>query len=137
MNGHLEAAAVLAGALGLAHSVLGEICLLRHFDDVKGLAPLTPHVLVPVRSLTASEPLSKQTIRMSWHSLTAFGWAAAAILAFYASRPLDEGSTATIRILAIAFLACGALFVVGTRLRHPGGVAFVALAVLSWLGASP
>jgi hypothetical protein len=136
MNGHLVAAAVLAAMLGIAHSVLGELYLLRHLGKVDGIAPITPYVLVPVRWLTASDLLSKRTIRMVWHALTALGWATASILARYAARPLDEGSTWTIRIIAIAFLACALLFLVGTRLRHPGGVAFAALAVLSWLGAS-
>ncbi len=136
MNGILGAAAILAAMLGLMHSVLGELLLLRHFGEVEGLRPIATGVLVPLRGLPATSLLSKQTIRMSWHALTAFGLAASAILATFAMRPLDAGATIAIRILAAAFLACAALFFVGTRLRHPGGYAFLALAILSWLGAS-
>lgn len=136
MNTPLAAAAGLATALSLAHSVLGELLLLRHFSKLEGLSPITSFVLVPLGAFPKSADLSKSTIRMSWHALTAFGLAAAASFAVNASRPLDDGAVMSIRILSAALLACGLLFLVGTRMRHPGGYAFLILAALSWLGGS-
>lgn len=118
----LVIAAALAVLTGVAHSVLGELLIFRHFR--RG-------TLVPAESLP---PLKSRNIRIlwaTWHLATVFGWAFAFVLArvaFYPEIPITE----SLAIAATAAYGGGALLVlVGTRGRHPGWIALGAVALLT------
>jgi len=120
----LSIAAILIGALALAHSVLGEryilIRLLRRTDLPK---------------LFGGTAFTAGTLRFAWHitSVTWFGFAALLW-------QLDRGALtphATAQIIGITSLACGVLPVVFTRGRHLSWAVFVAIGVLAlcWPGS--
>ena len=69
MNYYLTGAAVLAGLLGLGHSLLGEKTIL---------GPLFTRNDLP--KLMGSAEFTKQTLRFTWHVTTALLWGLAGIL---------------------------------------------------------
>ena len=119
-------AAVLASVTGLIHSVLGEHLIFRH---------LRAGQLVPTKGAL---PLRERHIRIlwaTWHLGSVFGWAFAGLLlglAFGSPSPL------ALAVWAIVFAYFGGaiLVLVGTKGRHPGWLALLAVASLTWVAAS-
>jgi hypothetical protein len=117
----LFAAATLAAATGIVHSVFGEVLVFR---------PLRDGGLVPARS---APPLRERHVRIlwaTWHLASVFGWAFAGILLRVSlghplSAPLVLGAT------ACAYLGGALLVLIGTRGRHPGWIALAAVATLT------
>jgi hypothetical protein len=122
MNIALIAASGLAAALGLAHSVIGEVLIFRAWRRDPAVLKQAGLPLRHTRILWAS-----------WHLVTLFGWAFAALLYTAASdvaaSPLSASITAAI---AIATLAGGILVLAATRGRHPGGIVLLLIAGLAW-----
>ncbi len=121
-------AGILAMATGLAHSVLGEILIFRHLRK-GGLVP----------SMSAP-PLRERNIRIlwaSWHLVTVFGWALAAVLLWLAFVP-QRGSlhSFSVGVIVLAYFAGAVLVLVGTKGRHPGWIALSIVAAITWLAAS-
>ncbi len=120
-------AGVLALLTGLVHSVLGEILICRHLRN-GGLVP----------SLGA-HPLRERNIRIiwaTWHLGSVFGWAFAGVLL----RLALPGNNYSVRALVLsavvfAYLGGSVLVLVGTRGRHPGWIALLAAAALTWFAA--
>jgi hypothetical protein len=122
----LTAAAVLAFATGLVHSLLGERLIFRHLRR----SSLVPSLPAP--------PLQARHVRIlwaTWHLVSVLGWVLASLL-WRLARSGERGLTADglLGAVAFGFLAGALLVLVGTRGRHPGWVALAAVAVLSWLG---
>lgn len=122
------AAGLLALVTGLVHSVLGEVMIFR---------PLRNGSLV---STTSPAPLAKRNIGIlwaTWHLATVFGWAFAGILLQLAFAP-QAASTTVLVVTAIVFanVGGGLLVLVGTKGRHPGWIALLAVAAFAWFGAN-
>jgi hypothetical protein len=120
MTETLVIAAVLAVAIGIAHSWLGEqyiiVRLLRRPDLPK---------------LFGDDSFTRQTIRFGWHLATVAWWGFGAVLIVLSgSLPgitVAEGVTLAI---SVTFLASGVLALVVTRGRHLSWVVFLAIAAL-------
>jgi hypothetical protein len=123
----LVAAGVLAIAIGLVHSVFGEVLIFRHLRK-GGLVPTI-----------AAPPLRARHIGIlwaTWHLASVFGWAFAGALIMLAVAP-DGAPGAVILSAAIFANLAGALLVlVGTKGRHPGWIALLAVAALIWFGVN-
>jgi hypothetical protein len=124
----LFTAGILAVVTGLAHSVLGEILIFRHLRR----GSLLPNMDAP--------PLRQRNIRIiwaSWHVLTLFGWSFAAILfrLSFAS-PGDALFSPVAGAIVVANLGGSLLVLIGTRGRHPGWIALLLVAALTWIATS-
>jgi hypothetical protein len=123
MNGFLVAGAVLAVAVGVAHSYLGEryilIRLFRRSD---------------LPTLFGSDDFTKRTLRFAWH-LTTLAWWGAALILFAYGTSLAAPSEIGIRIISVTFLASAVLALVASRGRHLSWLVFLAIALAAWLGA--
>jgi hypothetical protein len=126
MNWFFLAAAMLIFAIGLVHSVLGERLVFRRMRE-DGVIPTN-----------GGQVLREGHVRIlwaSWHVATALGWCVAIVLA-WASLPSSSQQETSFVVQAIVAgtLACSLLVLVGTKGRHPGWIAFLAVAVLASLG---
>src|SRR5690554_887493 len=119
MEGLLYFAAVLAVALGVAHSFLGERYILRRLfrrDDLPKL-------------LGGSE-FTTRTLRFAWH-ITTVAWVGFAALLVHAGQG-DLNTSGTLYIMGATFIVSGLLPLVLTRGKHLswlilftiGGIAF-------------
>ena len=118
-------AGVLAAVTGLVHSVLGERLIFRHLRN-GGLVPTM-----------AAPPLRERHIRIlwaTWHLASVFGWAFAGVLLRLAIGPVSPLSL-VIGAVVFAYLGGAILVLVGTKGRHPGWLALLAVASLTWLAA--
>ena len=121
----LVLAALLAVALGLAHSWLGEkyiiVRLFRRLDLPK---------------LFGSDKFTRQTIRFAWHLTTVAWWGFAVVLIVLSGSivgiDIDQG---LLLAIAFTFLASAALAPVFTRGRHLSWVVFLAIAAICILVA--
>lgn len=119
-------AGVITALTGVIHSVFGERLIFRHLRDGR---------LVPA---FGAPPLRERHIRIiwaTWHLASVFGWAAAGILIRLAFAPAPPASFVAVAI-AFAYFGGAILVLVGTKGRHPGWVALLAVALLTWLAAS-
>ncbi len=74
--------------------------------------------------------------RVIWHLPSILGWAFALILTRFAYLPDPGGEERfVLKTISVSLLVCAVLVFAGTR-RHPGWAAFLAAAVLSWVGAA-
>ncbi|WP_269632309.1 hypothetical protein [Pelomonas sp. BJYL3] len=118
----LTLAALLIFLTGLAHSWLGERYLLRRLFKRENLP-----------ALLGSTAFTTGTLRFVWHLLTLVWWALAALVLLAAQGPLQ---TRLVLQVFSGLAALSALFpLVFTRGRHLSWLAFLAIAVLLWLGA--
>jgi hypothetical protein len=128
MNLYFAGAAVLAFVVGLVHSVFGEHLIFRRLragglGHANGAAILrTSHVRI---------------LWATWHLATAFGWGLALALVWMAGAQPGQQPPAVLAFGIAAAMAAGSLLVLaGTRGRHPGWIALLGVAVLTWLGIS-
>lgn len=101
----LHLAAILAVALALAHSVLGErYILIRLFrrDDLP--------------RLFGGPAFTMQTLRFAWH-LTTVAWCGLAVLLWQAGSGTLSGH-GTLAAIGYTFMLSGLLPLIGTRGRH-------------------
>jgi len=121
VNTLLLAAAALAFATGLAHTVLGEVLIFRR---------LRRGAVVPA---FGGEVLRERHVRIlwaSWHVLTLLGWCMAAMLVELAAWPTSDITRTVARLIGLGMFT-GALTVgIATRGRHPGWVAMSLVALL-------
>lgn len=115
-------AGVLAAVTGIVHSVLGEHLIFRH---------LRSGSLVPTNG---APPLRERHVRIlwaTWHLGSVFGWAFAGVLL-----ALAAGASSLVSLLVpavvFAYLGGAVLVFVGTKGRHPGWAALLAVALLTW-----
>lgn len=136
MNVYFTAAGALALLLGLAHSVLGELLLIRRLSN-DYLPPIAPFSLIEMRKLglVGSTDLARRTLRFTWHLPTVLGWAFGAILLrlSMASSPGPDQEFVE-RAMALSVLSCSLIVLVCSKGKHLGWVAFLAIAILIWLG---
>ncbi len=126
MHTMLIAAGVIALITGILHSVLGEMLIFRHLRS-GGLVPTI-----------AAPPLHERNIRIiwaTWHLASVFGWAFAGILLSLAIAPTDSPRALIVNAVVFAHLAGALLVLIGTKGRHPGWIAILLVAALTWFGA--
>lgn len=106
----LGIAALLAVAIGLAHSYLGEkyilIRLFRRSDLPK---------------IGGSDQFTRRTLRFAWHITTIAWWGMAGALVWDAQRAI-----------ALAFALSAVVTLVASRGRHYAWAVFAAIALLAW-----
>lgn len=116
----LIAAAVLIGALGVAHSILGEryiiAWLLRH----------------DLPRLFGGTEFAAGTIRFAWHITTVLALGMSVVLALAAA---DAGESAFVSAIGWTLIACGVLPLYFTRGRHLSWGVFFAAGALCLLSA--
>lgn len=118
------AAAALAFGVGLVHSLLGERLI---FSRLRGSG------WVPNRGGGSLGSGHVRILWASWHVLTVFGWALAALLVWLWARWPQPGLEWLAHGVVVA-MATGALLVlVGTRGRHPGWIGLLGVAALTLL----
>lgn len=126
MNAYLIAAAVLAWAVGVAHSILGERLIFSRLRQGR---------LVPTDGGTLLQERHVRILWASWHLPTLFGWVLAAALLRLASDSTGGGLTRPlVTCIAGGMLAGSVLVCYATRARHPGWIGLLGVAVLCWLG---
>ncbi len=123
MNFYFVAAAVLALAIGLAHSWLGERYILMRLFRVQNI----PY-------LFGSDDFTKRTLRFAWHLTTVAWFGLAALLLILASFPRDASARILAGAIAATFLLSAVVALIGSRGRHLSWVVFLMIASLVWMG---
>ena len=122
MNVPLAVAGLLAVAIALAHSWLGEryilIRLLRRQD---------------LPQLFGSDVFTKRTLRFAWH-LTTIAWCGLGALLLRAAWSPSADTSATAQIVAATFLISAVVAGIGSRGRHWSWIVFLAIAGGALLG---
>jgi hypothetical protein len=124
MQGHLLAAAVVTVAVGIVHSVLGEMLVFRKLR-ASGIVPTS-----------AAPPLQSRNVRIlwaTWHLASAFGFGFAVIL-WSLGRRGSSPDPMLMQAIVLAFGVGATLVLVATRGRHPGWIGLLTVAVLTHLG---
>lgn len=118
----LYIAALLAFAVGLAHSILGErYILIRLFRRAD-----LPH-------LFGGPEFTVRTLRFAWHITTIAWWGLAAIIVLVAEDAASRPSL--LYVLAAVFLLSAALAAAGSRLRHLAWLVFAAIGLIVLVAA--
>lgn len=113
----LIAAAFLAFAVGLAHSVLGERYILTRL--LRG--DTVPH-------LFGGPEFTARTLRFAWHLTTIAWWGFAAILGVLAGGAASPRNLSA--VVAATFLLTGALTFLVSRGRHHAWIVFLAIGAI-------
>jgi hypothetical protein len=115
-------AALLALALGIAHSFLGEkYILIRLFrrDDLP--------------KLFGGTEFTVRTLRFAWHLTSVAWWAAAALFFLLAQGPLSSATVSG--VLAAMFLVSGGVTLIASRGQHLAWLAFLVIGFIALYGA--
>lgn len=122
MNPWLIGAATLTFVIGLAHSVLGERMVFRQLRRAG---------LVPDGGAPALRGFQTRILWASWHLVTLFGWALAALLLWLAQPAARAASGGVVEtVVAAALAAGGGLVLLSNRGRHPAWIALWVAAAL-------
>lgn len=116
--GMLLTAALLTALIGLVHSILGEIKILR------------PLLAEENRNGILKSAFVRGVLRFAWHITTVAWFGFAAILAAMALTTTDEQGTVVMGIVALTFLVSGTVALVASRGRHWSWLGFFAIAGL-------
>ena len=123
MNSYFALAAVLAFIVGLTHSIVGELLLIRRLSND----------CLP--ALAGSKDLARDTLRATWHLPTALAWGIGAILLRISLPSSPSSNLAFIEgAIALSLLACALVFLFSTKAKHPGWAGLLAVGLLVWLG---
>ena len=123
MAGLLYTAAVLAVALGAAHSVLGERYILTRLFRRRDLP-----------KLFGSSEFTTRTLRFAWH-ITTVAWVGFAALLVHAGRD-DLTVSGMLQIIGLTFVASGVLPLILTKGKHLSWlVLFVIGGIALWCAA--
>jgi hypothetical protein len=137
MNAYFAWAAALVIILCLVHSVLGEILLIRRLNSAN-LPSLAPFSLIEVRQmgLIGSPDLARDTLRLTWHLPTVLGLGFGAIL-LWLSLPTSPRTDLIFvaKAMALSSWACTLIVLFCSKGKHPGWLAFLAIAILTSLGS--
>ena len=116
-------AGLLALAVGLVHSVLGEILIFNR---------MRYGTLIPTKG---GELLGERHVRIlwaSWHVVTVFGFALAAVLLRLWQVPSLDLRPFLIGTISSAMAFAALLVLVATKGRHPGWLGLLGIAVMTW-----
>lgn len=121
MNTWLLAAAALAFATGLVHSVMGELLIFQR---------LRRGTIVPSFGGGVLRERHVRILWASWHVLTLLGWCMATMLAALAVWPDSDMTRALARLIGLGMLAGAMTVLIASRGRHPGWLAMSLVALL-------
>jgi hypothetical protein len=123
---YLFLAALVTILVGAAHTIIGEV---RIFQPMR-----VNRNIVPINGKPTLKESHLRIIWVSWHVLSVFGWAFAAIL-FRLAFPVDHATfqAFVLKTIIIAMLVGSLLIFYGTKGRHPGWIGLLVVAVLTWL----
>ncbi len=124
MNVFLFSAGLLTVALCGAHSYLGERLLL---------GPLFRRELP---RLLGSRTFARSTLRFTWHLTTVIGAGIGIWIAVLAFATLTQQTVWSLRFFSVMFVACCLTSLIGARGKHFSWYVFLAIAALTWFGAS-
>jgi hypothetical protein len=117
-------AAVLAFAIGAAHSWLGERYILIRLFRSQNLP-----------RLFGSDWFTRRTLRFAWHLTTLAWWGFGAILVAATRASATEFRQGALLIIAVTFFASAVVSAMASRGRHLSWIVFLAIAVLAaWAG---
>jgi len=125
MNSLLVVGAVLAFAIGLAHSWLGERYILIRLFRREDLP-----------RLFGNDWFTKRTLRFAWHLTTVAWWGFSLVLLAYAAPESEGARTLALKAISLTFVVSAVLSGGFTRGKHLSWIVFLAIALLCWL-ASP
>lgn len=118
----LALAALLAFAVGIAHSILGErYILVRLFRR-----PDLP-------KLFGGTEFTTRTLRFAWHLTTLAWWGLAAVLLLLGASPVAPRRIAL--VVSLTFLASGVAALAGSRGRHLAWIVFLMIGLLGLAAA--
>lgn len=122
MESYLLAAGCLSIALGIIHSVMGEILIFQRMREGR-IIPTNGHPILKERHV--------RILWASWHLVTVFGWGLGVILLRY-SLPSTEHTIQSFvdNTILITMLSGAFLVFIGTKGKHPGWVVLLAIAIL-------
>lgn len=118
MNPAAVLGAILAIAVGIAHSYLGERYILTRLFRRTDL----PH-------LFGSDVFTRRTLRVAWHLTTLAWWGFAAVLLLLV-RPSPVSSVGS--AIAVTFGVTALTTFAGSRGRHLAWPVFAAIALAAW-----
>ena len=129
MNWWLLSGALLVLGAAMAHSLLGEKVVLRRIHRRPSGSDEGPN------RRTADDPLTRQTLRLAWHSLSValLGYAGILFVAAVDGAAFGGSWRATLQLLSATFAGLAVLSLVVARGRHVGWMWFAAVAVATWL----
>jgi hypothetical protein len=117
----LAIAAALLVVMALAHSIAGEVVLLRHLPELR-----------PLPAIFGGD--GRRALRACWHTPTVLGGGLAALLWRFSSlAPLAGGERLFVKVTSGAMLGTSLVWLAVSRGRHAGWAGFLAVAVLCWL----
>ncbi len=123
MNIFFLIASILTFLIGLAHSLLGEKYFLHYLFERQHLEEVGNEIYV------------NRTTRIAWHLTSIAWWGAASVLMVLALHPMSSPLvTVTAHVIAFVFLLSALLSVIGSRGRHLLWIAFLIIAITTWLG---
>jgi hypothetical protein len=122
MTRALYAAAFLAVAVGLAHSILGERYILMRLFRRDGIP-----------KLFGGTEFTTRTLRFAWHITTIAWWGFAALLVQLAGGSITASSVAG--VVGITFVVTGIVTLAVSRARHLAWLVFLAIGGLALLAA--
>lgn len=130
MNTHLLIASSLSVVLALAHSLLGELKILKHLKD-ENLAEMKG---IPMMWKTFG--FTKRTLRFVWHIASILGLGFAGILFYYSGLPtLYTNEIVVIKIIGTTMLLSGLVTLVLSKGSHMGWILFTAIALFCLMAA--
>lgn len=124
MNTMLLAGALISALIGIVHSILGERLVLT---------PLFSRGDLP--ALLGSTIFARHTLRFAWHLTTVLLLGICAVVMVLARSPLEPQSVWSLRVLALTFLGCSLVSLIGARARHFSWWVFLVIAALLWIGS--
>lgn len=122
MAAWLYFAALLAFAIGVAHSYLGERYLLIRLFRRGNLPPIL-----------GSAAFTERTLRFAWHVTTIAWWGLAGIVILVAAGAVSHASL--LYVIAGVFLLSAVIAAAGSRFRHYSWIVFGAIGIITALAA--
>lgn len=122
MNSLLVCASLLLIAVGVIHSILGEILIFNKLRNTGILPTIT------------SPPLQLRNLRIiwaTWHLASVFGFAIAAIIFFIADS--NNNISFILNVIAWFMVAASAIVFYASKAKHPGWFGLLGVAILTWL----
>ena len=115
----LDLAAVLAVAIGVAHSVLGEKYVLRRIERLENL----PRLILGGRDQMAA------VLRFAWHITTIAWFGLAGLLVLMAHERLSNASAGV--VIGVTFLVSAVTSGVASKGRHYSWVVFLVIGAIA------
>ena len=122
MTAFLLVAALLAFAVGVAHSLLGERYILGPLLRGGGVPPLF-----------GGPEFTARTLRFAWHLTTIAWWGFAAVLILLARDAVSPRSLSA--VVAATFLLSGAVTFFVSRGRHHAWIVFLTIGAICFYAA--